>query len=424
MKKLILTEGQVKYIIDNLMEQGRSGDPLDIDRRTQRQNDRNARKNKIGGPSDWGGGFSGSFNFDSQVAGAVNVGTTQFKMSFHGNVNGLQGEAMPGKQTPPKETPPQKKAPTLSTFTVQGSSLPYADNMVKPYFDKYPDALNTFNQILQGFVDYINNGGGPNLTNVTIKGSADSAAPTTDVPAGYPKLDHPHSKPFNGATDPSQRNQYLADMRASEYARVLSAKVKELTGFDLNIKVLPGDNYYGQSGKRGLEYRNIVLTPNAGELKQTQAAPADVQPTATSGTSEPGQKIENPNIPFKVPVFEDGEGYLVNGYNVNDGKGSSFFGVSSKNATAMQIPELAQIFNGTKECTIDNKKGNFYVGDVLIGEIKMIKDAPNYIETFGKEVQYFIGPFTCIRESGNHEIEGKGMVNVSYIANSYFTLWI
>ena len=213
-------------------------------------------------------------------------------------------------------------------------------------------------------------------------------------------------------------------MRASEYARVLSAKVKELTGFDLNIKVLPGDNYYGQSGKRGLEYRNIVLTPNAGELKQTQAAPADVQPTATSGTSEPGQKIENPNIPFKVPVFEDGEGYLVNGYNVNDGKGSSFFGVSSKNATAMQIPELAQIFNGTKECTIDNKKGNFYVGDVLIGEIKMIKDAPNYIETFGKEVQYFIGPFTCIRESGNHEIEGKGMVNVSYIANSYFTLWI
>lgn len=422
MKKLILTEGQVKYIIDNLMEQRDIGDPRYRNRKAEKET-RRAQENFNESPLDWGGGFNGGFNFSSKVAGAFNIGDSQYKMSYHGEVKGLQGQAIPGKQTPPQQTPPQKKAPTLSTFTVQGSSLPYADNMVKPYFDKYPDALNTFNQILQGFVDYINNGGGSNLTNVTIKGSADSAAPTTDIPAGYSKLDHPHPKPFNGATDPSQRNQYLADMRASEYARVLSAKVKELTGFDLKIKVLPGDNYYGQSGKRGMEYRNIVLTPNAGELKQTQAAPADVQPTATSGTSEPGQKIDNPNIPFKVPIWEDGEGYLVNGYYVNDGKGSSFFGVSSKYAIDTQIPQLAQIFNGTKECTIDNKNGNFYVGDVLIGEIKMIKDAPNYIDTFGKKVRYFIGPFTTIRESRDHNIEGKGMINVSYISNSYFTLW-
>lgn len=419
MKKLILTEGQVKYIIDNLMEQGRSGDPLDVDRRTQRQNDRNARKNKIDGPSDWGGGFSGSFNFNSQQVGAVNVGTSLFKMSYHTMANN-QGEAMPGKQTPPKETPPQKQEPTLSTFTVQGSSLPYADNMVKPYFDKYPDALNTFNQILQKFVDYIKNGGGPNLTNVTIKGSADSAAPTTDVPAGYSKLDHPHSKPFNGATDPSQRNQYLADTRASEYARVLSAKVKELTGFDLNIKVLAGDNYYGQPGKRGIEYRSIVLTPNAGELKQTQAAPADVQPTSTPGTSEPGQNVKYPNIPYKVPVFEDGEGYLVNGYNVTDNRGNNFYGISYKNATDMLLP---QMFDGTMECRIDNKNGIFYVGENMVGEIKTINEAPAYLETYGKNVEYFIGPITTIRSTRDHEIEGKDTVSVSYLANVYFTLY-
>ena len=233
-------------------------------------------------------------------------------------------------------------------------------------------------------------------------------------------MDHPHSKPFNGATDPSQRNQYLADTRASEYARVLSAKVKELTGFDLNIKVLPGDNYYGQPGKRGIEYRSIVLTPNAGELKQTQAAPADVQPTATPGTSEPGQNVKYPNIPYKVPVFEDGEGYLVNGYNVTDNRGNNFYGISYKNATDMQLP---QMFDGTMECRIDNKNGIFYVGDNMVGEIKTINEAPEYLETYGKNVEYFIGPITTIRATRDHEIEGKDTVSVSYLANVYFTLY-
>jgi hypothetical protein len=417
MKKLILTEGQVKYIIDNLMEQGDIGDPRYRDRKAEKET-RRAQKNYKEGPLDWGGGFNGGFNFLSQQAGAVNVGSSLYKISYHTMANN-QGKAMPGKQTPPKETPPQKQEPTLSTFTVQGSSLPYADNMVKPYFDKYPDALATFNGILTKFVDYIKNGGGPNLTNVTIKGSADSAAPTTVVPAGYSKLDHPSGRPYNGLTDPMERNQYLADTRASEYAKVLSYKVKELTGFDLNIKVLPGDNYYGQAGKRGDQFRNIVLTPNAGELKQTQPAQPETQATSTPATSEPGQNVKIASVPYKVPVYEDGEGYLVNGYNVTDGRGNNFYGISNKNASDMQLPQL---FTGTMECAIDNKKGNFYVGNEIVGEIQQ-GDGGGQFETYGKEVQYFVGPITTIRETRDNEIDGQGMVSVSYLANVYFLFY-
>ena len=153
MKKILLKESQVKYIIDNLMEQGDIGDPRYRDRKAEKET-RRAQKNYKEGPLDWGGGFNGGFNFLSQQAGAVNVGNSLYKISYHTMANN-QGKAMPGKQTPPKETPPQKEEPTLSTFTVQGSSLPYADNMVKPYFDKYPDALATFNGILTKFVDYL-----------------------------------------------------------------------------------------------------------------------------------------------------------------------------------------------------------------------------------------------------------------------------
>jgi len=154
----------------------------------------------------------------------------------------------------------------IPTFSVEGANLPYADNMIMPYFNKYPEAEEHFSKIVNAFVKYINAGGGDKLTNVNIKGSADSAAPNENIPSGYSKLDHPGDKPFGGipSTDLKGRNQWLADNRAKEYANALIRVIKDMTGFDLKIEVLPGDNYYGQGpSKRGQEYRKITLTPNA-----------------------------------------------------------------------------------------------------------------------------------------------------------------
>ncbi len=157
----------------------------------------------------------------------------------------------------------------IPVFEVMGDSLPYADNMVMPYFNKFPDAKEQFGFMRDAFVTYIKAGGGDKLTNVTIKGSADSARPTEQVPPGYGnELDHPGGKPwFGGKTGNKERNQWLADNRARQYANALIKAVKDRTGFDLKIKVLPGDNYYGQAGKRGKEFRKITLSPNAPKHK-------------------------------------------------------------------------------------------------------------------------------------------------------------
>ena len=82
-----------------------------------------------------------------------------------------------------------------------------------------PDAQEQFRKIVETFKEYINAGGGDKLTNVTIKGSADSGTPTLKVPSGYSKLDHPSAKPYNGKTDPKEMNQYLANTRANQYAQ-------------------------------------------------------------------------------------------------------------------------------------------------------------------------------------------------------------
>ena len=418
MKKLILTEGQVKYIIDNLTN-GVVSEQMDPEskrafRKMNKETERAQRKPSQG-PSDWGGGYQGTFNFLTIPYGAVNVSEDGLKISrFNRAIKNVK--AIPGKQTPPKETPSQKQEPTLSTFTVEGSSLPYADNMVKPYFDKYPDALSTFNFILRKFVEYIKNGGGPNLTNVTIKGSADSATPTTDVPAGYPKLDHPSARPYNGLTDPMERNQYLADTRASEYARVLSAKVKEQTGFDLNIKVLPGDNYYGQPGKRGVEYRSIVLTPNAGELKKVDQPAPETPGTVTPGTSEPAQDVKNKKIPYEIPVYvNDEDGYMVNGYSITENNGTNWFTIPYEDAVEMEVP----MFSGTTEARIEN--GSLYIGDKLIGKNQTKPNLQLYFNTEGTTKPIgFVGPITVMYDTRKHEIEGVGKIDLAYVHETYF----
>jgi hypothetical protein len=113
-------------------------------------------------------------------------------------------------------------------------------------------------------------------------------------------------------------NQYLADMRANQYAKALINSIKESTGFDLKIKVLKGDNFYGQGDKRGEEFRKIVLSPNADTHK------VEIE-TKIDGTKTSGKNIEPKSIPWNVPVYVNGKGTDKKGYRVWDSYGNGTY---------------------------------------------------------------------------------------------------
>jgi len=375
--------------------------------------------------ANWKGTWEGMYDFGLSGPGAKNVGPKSYLITHFTSSSGVGAEIK--KNEEPGKVTPSVPQTSLAEFTVAGSSLPYADNMVKPYFDKFPDALNTFNTIVKKFVDYIKIGGGPNLTNVTIKGSADSAAPTTQVPAGYTALDHPSSKPFNGLTDPKQMNQYLADTRASEYAKVLSAKIKELTGFDLKITVLPGDNYYGQEGKRGIEYRSITLNPNAGPITTPDTKPSGPDSETKSKTSV--QRSENQNKSVMVKFGLNGKRYQKPGYIVKD-KSDTFVGFSRKDIESMGIPLDPVLFKGSKNAKIteDNK---FYVDGVLMGDVKTVDEdgvppqgSNNPSPTPDTTIGAWVGPVSKVWGYGTYDVPGEGSVNVGFILDVYFLIWV
>ena len=321
------------------------------------------------------------------------------------------------KDSTEKITEPSEEM-TLEKFTLQGGDLPYADNMVKPYFDKYPEALDKFKQIVKLFTEYIKMGGGNKLTNVTIQGSADSATPTLKVPQGYSSLDHPDPKPYNGETDPKKMNQYLADNRANEYAKVLIKKIKEDTGFDLKINVLPGINYYGQPNRRGEEFRTIVLNPNAEVLVVNRPLPSDDEATKKS---EVGALPKNQSV--KVELFKEGRREFIDGYLVYDKRGNEGTFITYELAKSLNIPKLS----GQMKASISEDK--FYVGNNLVGTIE---PKNQYAPDFNNVPRdfYWVGPMTTqnTRYGGDdaievHVVDGK-QIKMIRLSKSYFVFYI
>jgi len=181
--------------------------------------------------------------------------------------------------------------------------------MVKPYFDKYPQARSKFNEIVGNFKKYIENGGIKNLNNITIQGTADSATPNRNAPSGFSKIDHD----YGGSENAKEMNLYLAKYRAYWYAEALKEAVKKETGQDIEINVLPGISYLGKDNKRGEEFRTIILKPNAIPIKSKP----DI--TVTTKDSEEGERLdvrEDKYIDF-ITYFR-GEPELVKGYLATD----------------------------------------------------------------------------------------------------------
>jgi hypothetical protein len=409
-KKIIkLTEGDIENIVKKVIEEQRPGDlGYGRKKRKKRKKDKTDRNSP-----NWKGSNSGNLNFEvmNLTPIAVNVTEYDFDVRYTSSLSRV------GRSMPVIETPPEIMV-TIPTYNVQGSSLPYADNMVMPYFDKYPEANVQFEKIVKDFIEYINAGGGDKLTNVTIKGSADSGAPTLKVPSGYSKLDHPSAKPYNGKTDPKEMNQYLADMRAKQYAQALINALKEETGFDLKIIVKKGDNFYGQGeGKRGEEFRKITLEPNAEqhEVKNT---------TETPGTVTTPKLQKGGGTPYIVTINMEGKPFETNetalGYRVIDSNGNIRLGISRELTEKLDLP----IFNDKVSSEV--KGQDFYVGGKLVGKIKPMSQRPvNFNSMFDKSTgkpRAFAGPISTVMAYRTHKINGED-VTISYLQDSYFVFF-
>ena len=193
-------------------------------------------------------------------------------------------------QTPPTKT----KEPTLTNLNLQGSAFPYPDNMVQPKFDSFPEAKKVYDSFIQSIVDFLKVSDASRIGTFTIKGTADSARPTFDIPKGYTKLDHPGPL-YDGKKDPNEMNQYLADTRGTELGKIIVKDVLDKTGVDLskNIKYEKGINYYGQQGKRGFEYKNVTVTPSQTSVTVPGSdiiTPGD-KPTQSSSSSSQVPKV-------------------------------------------------------------------------------------------------------------------------------------
>ena len=348
-RNIKLTEGDIENIVKKVIEE--QGDLTGARTKWSRKDQK--RYEEEGKSENWEQKVEGPLNFNTNPGNpsAINVGEGNYDIRYITKLVG-GGKEIPGKATPPNVVI------TIPIYNVQGSSLPYADNMVMPYFDKYPEANVQFKKIVNDFIKYINAGGGDKLTNVTIKGSADSGTPTLKVPSGYSKLDHPSAKPYNGKTDPKEMNQYLADMRANQYAQALINAIKEEIGFDLKIKVKKGDNFYGQGDdKRGEEFRKITLEPNAEQYEVKDELKID-------GEKTPGKKIKNESTKWMVPVYTDGVGKDIEGYRVwdNYGNGTWHLALSVERADELGIDWE---FNGVLDAKLTDS--GFIVDGKLVG---------------------------------------------------------
>ena len=406
-KNIKLTEGDIENIVKKVIEEQRRGD-LTGDRKKFSKRDRKKYEQK-GRSENWNQEVSGSLNFDVNPTNplAVNVGEGDYDIRYITKLVG-GGKAIPGKETPPDVVI------TIPTYDIAGSSLPYADNMVMPYFDKYPDAQEQFRNIVETFKEYINAGGGDKLTNVTIKGSADSGTPTLQVPSGYSKLDHPSAKPYNGKTDPKEMNQYLANTRANQYARALINDIKESTGFDLKINVLEGDNFYGQGdGKRGEEFRKITLEPNAEQHSVKNELKID-------GEKTPGKNIKNESTKWMVPVYTDGVGKYREGYRVWDdyGNGTWHLALSVKRADELGIDWA---FNGVLDAKLTNS--GFMVDGKLVGMLgtqEPMRGTRNPNPATDGPISYYSPKITTKSAVRTAVVDGEE-IKVAYLKDIIFT---
>ena len=315
---------------------------------------------------------------------------------------------LPGYSGPiTPETPGRE---SLEEFNIPGDSLPFADNMVTPDFNKFPEAKKQFDIVVNKIADYINAGGFDKLNNMTIQGSADSANPTLSVPAGYTQLDH--NPPYDGETDLNQMNLFLAKKRAENYAAKLIESVKNLTEKTLTIKLENPISYLGKGDSyRGPQFRSIKLTPNVPKLTVPEPKPKPISPPSRDPYA-PKQLPDAKQVKITVTINRKSE--VMDGYSYPNDDNTNSVGVE-------KIGSIPNKFEGMVDGTIENNILSVTSEGVTntIGKIENGKPNVNS-KTFNYTVDKYSGPLTTTYGTKNVKVNGKEIM-VNSIKDIYIT---
>jgi len=233
--------------------------------------------------SNWNGNTSGSIILDignqQKYANAYNIPHPNTEFPEAKRLNLLEGRVSP-PMTSPLGPDPEIKTLVNVTFDdvdINKTVKTYCDNMIKPNMSD-PGVVEEMDSIIERLKKYISappDAEGKTalskLTNITILGQADAAAPgwRPGEPCRGP-LDHNYggmpAKPRAERTADINKamNKFLATNRATEYKKIFLQRVKEKLGIDLVIKELPSIEHFGKGVEfRGPDYRSIQLRFNA-----------------------------------------------------------------------------------------------------------------------------------------------------------------
>jgi hypothetical protein len=187
---------------------------------------------------NWNGGSSGNLSFTNFSTDNRGIIVNASNVGYKENLYVLSVSSGIGKNLPYSITKkdPISDTPELTRFEFVGESFPYADNMITPEVNKNVKAESLLYLIRDTIIKNINEGGIDSIKNIKLKGFADSARPTLDVPRGYKGLDHSKvgcDKPYCGERDDSKRNLFLAEQRAKRMSTFLKNLVKQKINVDI-----------------------------------------------------------------------------------------------------------------------------------------------------------------------------------------------
>lgn len=259
---------------------------------------------------NWNGGSSGNLSFTNFSTDNRGIIVNASNIGYKENLYVLSVSSGIGKNLPYsiKKTDTLTKPPVLTRFEFIDDSFPYADNMITPEINKNVKAESLLYLIRDTIIKNINDGGIDSIKNIRLKGFADSARPTLDVPRGYKGLDHSKvgcDKPYCGERDDSKRNLFLAEQRAKRMATFLKNLVKQKINVDI-----PDDKFIFDEPESAFDPNEI----NKNIRKGKKSVYVEVIPS--DPIIEPGYSLEKTKIITSIPKPKQGV-ITYKGYELN-----------------------------------------------------------------------------------------------------------
>jgi hypothetical protein len=266
----IVTDAELDDFVENLIEKN-----------LNYQQELKNRESVVKG-SNWNGNNSGkiicNIGMQQTYANAYNVPNPSDEFPEAKRMNLLEAMVMPAStKLSPTTTPKETVTVTFDKVKVNSGIKTYCDNMIKPNMSN-PKVVDEMDDIIKRLKAYISappDAEGKTalskLTNITILGQADSAAPgwvpgppcTGSIDHNYGGIERIPRKERSEQMIHSM-NKFLATNRASEYKKIFIQRVKEQLGIDIVINELPSIEYYGKGESfRGEKYRSIEINFNA-----------------------------------------------------------------------------------------------------------------------------------------------------------------